>query len=98
MENSSVYVRNISKDKKYEFTLSVYIENCSRRVYSQTDSIKYFEEQETIILNPGEKRRIGSISAYSWWNGGTGIHSYEKDYRCINDISKITQAVPFQNF
>ena len=93
-EGGKVYVRNISEDKKYEFTLSIYIENCSSKISGRVESIRYIEEQEKIVLNPGEKQRAGSLCEYSWeFNEGSGFLSGSVDYRCINDSSKITYAI-----
>jgi hypothetical protein len=88
-ELGEVYLRNISKNEKYEFTVSIYLSNCINYVEKRK-----LESQKFYILRPGERKYLGSLCEFD--NGYYRFDKWESNYaQCepCNDTSKITYSV-----
>ena len=94
-ELGKVYLRNISKNEKFEFTVSISLSNCINYVEKRKEYGSELEYQKFYILRPGEQRYLGSlckfddgyIGHYNEWN------SVYRDCKPCNDTSKITYSV-----
>lgn len=87
------FLRNTSKNEKFQFTISVFLNNCNNR---ESLLKKHpLEIQELITLNPGQQKEIGTSCNYTEWFDEPVLGFLSNQYNCkpCNDTSKITYSV-----
>ena len=84
------FLRNTSKNEKFQFTISVFLNNCNNR--ESLLKRHPLEIQELITLNPGEQKEIGTSCNYTKWYGEP-ILSIQYNCKPCNDTSKIVYSV-----
>ena len=96
-ELGEVYLRNISKNEKFEFTVSISVSNCINHVEKRKEYGSELEYQKFYILRPGEQRYLGSLCKFDDGNFGlsnaNAWYSRYRDCKPCNDTSKITYSV-----
>ena len=93
-ELGEVYLRNISKNEKFEFTVSISFSNCINHVEERKEYGIKLEYQKFYILRPGERKYLGTLCKFD--KGDYLFDRWKSIYaQCepCNDTSKITYSV-----
>jgi hypothetical protein len=92
-DNGSFFLRNTSKNEKFQFTISIFLNNCDS--IKSNSIISALEINKIITLNPGEKKEIGTSCVYYdlFDELFLGIRGYSYGCEPCNDTSKITYSV-----
>tara|TARA_Y100000385_G_C12840655_1_gene528655 strand:+ start:97 stop:528 length:432 start_codon:yes stop_codon:yes gene_type:complete len=94
-ESGEIYLRNISKNEKFEFTVSISFSNCINYVEERKEYGIKSEYQKFYILRPGEREYLGSLCRFNdvYFGISNRWENRYKDCKPCNDTSKITYSV-----